>query len=91
MQHIKDCPQQGFDLNCGVFVLYFAEQYAIHSKVEGEAPDMDAYRAHVAANILMDRRCIRKEEIASDACMKIAELAFNKIDDDATMQSYYFT
>jgi hypothetical protein len=91
VQYIRDCPQQGFDLNCGVFVLYFVEQYAIHSKVEGEAPDMDAYRAHVAANILMDRRCIRKEEIASDACMKIAELAFNKIDDDATMQSNYFS
>ena len=42
---------------------------------------MDAYRAHVAANILMDSRCSRKEEIASDACMKIAELASNKVDD----------
>ena len=79
MQHVKYCPQQGFDLNCGVFVIYYAEQYTINSQVEREAKDMSVFRAHVAANILMDPRCVRQEEISSEMCNAITGVLLEDI------------
>ena len=83
MQHVKDCPQQGFDLNCGVFVIYYAEQYTINSQVEREAKDMSVFRAHVAANILMDTRCIKQEKISAEMCNTITGAVLDEIDDIA--------
>ncbi|MBV8801727.1 MAG: hypothetical protein JO131_01945 [Gammaproteobacteria bacterium] len=83
VQHLKDCPQQGFDLNCGVFVIYYAEQYATNSQVIRENIDMNAFRAHVAANILMDTRCIKQEEISAEMCNTITGAVLDEIDDIA--------
>jgi Ulp1 family protease len=81
VEHLKGCPQQGFDLNCGVFVMYYAEQYAINSGVMPNNIDMDAFRAHVAANILSDTRCVRQEEIATEACRVTTEKVLDEMDD----------
>lgn len=59
-----DCPHQGDSLDCGVYLIYFADTLCRKKQVtvwEG-ANDMEMQRAYFASEILKDQRCKESAE-----------------------------